>query len=92
MWGARRRTPSVRFVFAYSAAADAVSDLAGREPLASTGTMIDSERPYAELFTLDAAEVEGSVLTIGVTPINDMPRNLFFLVARRSLSFAACVT
>ena len=56
-----------------------------------TGTMIDQQRPYSELFMVEAAGVAGSVLTIGVTPTNDMPRNLFYLVARRSLSFAACV-
>lgn len=88
----RAHDPIGRFVFVYSAAADAESDLAGRESLTRTGTMIDQGRPYSELLTVERAEVAGAVLMIGVTPTNDMPRNLFLLVARRSLSFAACIT
>ncbi len=90
----RAHEPIGRFVFTYASAADAESDLAGRESLARTGTLLgdQSGRSYAEIFTVESASVDALLLTIEVTPQDDLPQRLFQLPTVRSLSFAACAT
>lgn len=90
----RAHEPIGRFVFAYDSAADAEADLAGRESLATTGTLLgrQSGRTAAEFFTVDSTRVDGSVMSLEVTPRENLPQLLFHLVIDYALTFAACAT
>lgn len=78
-------------VFHYANAADAQADLDARRRLADEATSLSTRQPYSvALFTLNQALVDGSDLTLQVSPVNDLPRRLFDMVRRRDVIFAVC--
>lgn len=87
----REMSPIGRIAFGYEDAEQAQSDLAGRRLLAEEGTsLIEEDKPYSDLFTVDDAQAADGVLQLLVSPADDRPGWLFAPVYLRDLLFAAC--
>jgi hypothetical protein len=83
--------PVGTFVLRFPDPASASSDFPLRRALAEFGASAQGGQPYSQVaFTMTAADVEGSDLTLTVRPIGDEPRRLFQMVFARDVLFALC--
>ena len=85
------KLPIGAFVFHFLDPASASLDLPLRQALAESGASTQGGQLYSQVvFTVTAADVEGSDLIITVRPVGDEPRRLFQMVFARDMLFALC--
>jgi len=85
------KLPIGAFVFHFLDPASASLDLPLRQALAESGASAQGGQLYSQVvFTVTAADVEGSDLILTVRPVGDEPRRLFQMVFARDMLFALC--
>ena len=75
----------------YAKADDAKADLPIRQGNIEKGLSLSAQQPYSAFFTLDKAEISGDTqMRFTVTPVENLPKNLWTVFSRLDLAFARC--